>query len=108
MRAAKPTSELPTKQARPSLCAAPGSGPELSVRATNVLNDNGCGWESEAEARAFAANAVKSGRAAQWRNCGKIVIAELREWSGLNDGPRTAQAIAFLEARGFTVITPNH
>jgi hypothetical protein len=80
---------------------------DLSVRATNVLTDNGCQWESLASAKAFAAEAVESGKADQWRNCGRKTVAELREWSGINERARIKMADELLRAHGYTVLPPN-
>jgi hypothetical protein len=76
---------------------------DISVRTANVLTKNGCPWENIAGAKAFAAEAVKSGIVNSWYNCGRKTVAELREWSGLNEQTRIELAIELLKKHGFTV-----
>jgi len=82
---------------------------ELSVRAVNVLTNAGCDWSSIETAKKFVSNAIKLGTAEMWRNCGCFTVNELSVWCGteIDYGPRAAQAIVYLENRGFKVIFPN-
>ena len=57
----------------------------LSTRATNIMTKMGCPWTSLEDSKAFAAMACALGIAEMFRSCGQKTVAELREWSGLNE-----------------------
>jgi hypothetical protein len=78
----------------------------LTNRAINILNQNGCRWTSLEHAKAFVADAVDSGRANRWYNCGRKTVLELRQWSDLDERKLIDSAVKTLKSRGFMVIPP--